>query len=200
MKVSEAIYARRSVKHYDTEHQISEDEIKQLFEAALQAPTSFNIQNWRFVAVTDAEPRANLRAASWDQAQVSEASVTVVICADLKSWDKNPERYWRNAPQEAQDILVPMIKPFYDGKDELQRDEAMRSVGFAAQNLMLMAKEMGFDSCPMIGFDPAQVAEIISLPQDHIVGMMLTIGKAIKPAWPKPGQLSYDEVVFHDKF
>jgi nitroreductase len=122
------------------------------------------------------------------------------MCADLKAWDKNPERYWANAPQAAQDILVPMIKPFYEGKEQLQRDEAMRSVGFAAQNLMLLAKEMGYDSCPMIGFDPAQMAEIINLPADHVVGMMITIGKATKTAWAKPGQLSYDEVVFHDKF
>ena len=200
MKVSEAIKARRSVKHYDAAYEISATEIRQLFEGAMQAPTSFNIQNWRFVAVTGATQKAKLRAAAWDQAQVSDASICVVICADLKAWNKNPERYWAAAPQATQDILVPMIKPFYEGKDQLQRDEAMRSVGFAAQNLMLLAKEFGYDSCPMIGFDPAQVAEIINLPADHAVGMILTIGKATKPAWAKPGQLSYDEVVFHEKF
>jgi nitroreductase len=200
MKVSEAIKARRSVKHYDANHEMLAAEIQQLFEAAMQAPTSFNIQNWRFVVVTDKEQKAKLRAAAWDQAQVTDASICVVMCADLKAWDKNPERYWANAPQAVQDILVPMIRPFYEGKEQLQRDEAMRSVGFAAQNLMLLAVEMGYNSCPMIGFDPVQVAEIVNLPEGHVVGMMITIGKATKPAWAKPGQLSYNEVVFHDKF
>ena len=122
------------------------------------------------------------------------------MCADIKSWNKQPERYWKNAPEAARDILVPMIKPFYESKNELQRDEAMRSIGIAAQTIMLSAKAMGYDSCPMIGFDPKKVAEIIQLPDDHVVGMMLVVGKATKPAWPKPGQLPLEDVVIHDHF
>lgn len=200
MKVSEALIARRATKHFDANHQMSEDEIKDFFSAAMLSPTSFNLQHWRFVVVTDKEQRAKLREAAWGQAQVTDASIAVVLCADLKTWEKSPEKYWKNAPQEAQDILVPMIKPFYEGKPEVQRDEAMRSVGIAAQSLMLLAKEKGYDSCPMIGFDQAQVAEIINLPADHTIGMMLVIGKATKDAWPKPGQLGFDEVVIRDKF
>ncbi|MEM1305254.1 MAG: nitroreductase family protein, partial [Planctomycetota bacterium] len=86
------------------------------------------------------------------------------------------------------------------GNDALQRDEAMRSVGIAGQTIMLAAKAMGYDSCPMIGFDPAKVAEIISLPDDHVVGMMITVGKALKPAHARGGQLPKDEVVFADRF
>jgi Nitroreductase len=65
---------------------------------------------------------------------------------------------------------------------------------------MLAAKAMGYDSCPMIGFDPAKVAEIIRLPEGHLVGMMLTIGKAVKNANARGGQLPYDDVVFRDSF
>lgn len=82
----------------------------------------------------------------------------------------------------------------------MQRDEAMRSVGIVAQTIMLAAKAMGYDSCPMIGFDGEQVAEIINLPDDHVIGMMLVVGKAVKPAWPKPGQLSLDDVLIKDLF
>ena len=195
METLQTIRERRAVKHFDPEFKMPQEDIDQLFEHALQAPTSFNIQNWRFVWVEDAAAREKLREAAWDQAQVTEASMVLVLCADLKAWDKEPQRYWRNAPQAAQDMLVPMIKPFYEGKEELQRDEAMRSVGIVAQTLMLTAKAMGYDSCPMIGFDPQKVAELIELPEDHTIGMMLTIGKAIKPAWPKPGQLPLEEVL-----
>ena len=62
-------------------------------------------------------------------------------------------RYWINAPKEVQEFILPAIDDYYRGKDQVQRDEAMRSCGIAAQTLMLAAKSMGYDSCPMDGFD-----------------------------------------------
>lgn len=122
------------------------------------------------------------------------------MCADIKSWAREPERYWQDAPKEAQDILIPMIRPFYEGKEQLQRDEGLRSIGIAAQTIMLASKSIGYDSCPMIGFDSDKVAELIKLPKDHLVGMLLVVGKAIKPAWPKPGQLPLDDVLVKNTF
>jgi nitroreductase len=200
MDALEAIKQRRSVKYYDASHQMTEEEIKTLLEHAILSPTSFNMQNWRFVVVSDAEIKQQLRAVSWNQAQVSDASIVILICADLKSWGKNPERYWKNAPEETRNAIVPMIPKFYDGNTQLERDEAMRSCGIAAQTLMIAAKALGYDSCPMIGFDPNKVASIINLPEDHVIGMMLPIGKAVKPANARAGQLDYNEVVIRDKF
>ncbi len=194
-----AIRERRSVKHYDPEHTMSEAEINALLELALLSPTSFNMQNWRFVVVQDQEKKEAIRAAAWNQAQVSEASITVVLCADLDA-HVGGERYWVNAPEPVKEMLVPMIAPFYESNPQLQRDEAMRSVGIASQTLMLAAKAMGYDSCPMIGFDPAKVGEIVGLPENHVVGMMLTIGKPLKDANVRGGQLEFDEVVFRDSF
>lgn len=200
METFDAIYKRRSVKQYDANHTMTEDEIEKLMEAAIQSPTSFNIQNWRFVLVKDPELRKKIRAAAWDQAQVTDASVLILLTADVKSWSKSPERYWKNAPAETSELMVSMMKPFYEGKEQLQRDEAMRSCGIAGQTIMLSAKAMGYDSCPMIGFDPVQVAELINLPEDHVISFMITVGKAIQPAAPKGGQLALKEVVIHDSF
>jgi nitroreductase len=200
MDVLKAIEERRSVKHYDPEHKMSEEDFQTLMEAALQSPTSFNIQNWRFVLVEDPAKRAELQEAAWGQSQVSEASLIFVLCADVKSWDNDPARYWKNAPQEAQDILVPMIKPFYEGREWMQRDEAMRSAGIVAQTMMLTAKSLGYDSCPMIGFDQEKVAELINLPEDNVLCMMLAIGKAIKPANTRGGQLPLNDVLIKDSF
>ncbi|MGB0344945.1 MAG: nitroreductase family protein [Coraliomargarita sp.] len=194
-----AIKERRSVKHYDPAHRMNEADIRQLMEAALLSPTSFNMQNWRFVVVADAEQKAALRAAAWDQAQLTDASIAVVLCADLNSHEDGA-RYWANAPEPVREALVPMIGPFYADKPELQRDEAMRSIGIASQTLMLAAKAMGYDSCPMIGFDPQKAAEIIALPENHVIGMIVVVGKAIQPANPRGGQLPYGEVVFTDRF
>ena len=200
MNTFDAIKERRSVKHYDPNHELSDEEIEKLMSLAILSPTSFNIQNWRFILVKDPEIRKKIRSAAWDQAQVTDASLLLVICADLKSWKKNPEQYWKNAPKEAQDFLVPAMGSFYEGKDQLQRDEAMRSCGIAAQTLMLTVKSMGYDSNPMIGFDPEKVAEIINLPDDHVISLMMVIGKQIQPAMPRGGQLSLSDVVFTDSF
>jgi nitroreductase len=200
MDALEAIKQRRSIKYFDSSHQMSEEEITTLLEHAMLSPTSFNMQNWRFVVVSDAEIKEQLKAAAWNQAQVTDASIVILLCGDLKSWGKNPERYWRNAPEQTRNAIVPMIPKFYDGNEQLQRDEAMRSCGIAAQTLMIAAKAMGYDSCPMIGFDPNKVASIINLPEDHVVTLMLPIGKALKPANPRSGQLEYQEVVIRNKF
>jgi len=200
MNTFDAIKERRSVKHYDPNHEFSDEEIEQLMSLAVLSPTSFNIQNWRFVIIKDPEIRKKVRSAAWDQAQVTDSSLFLIICADLKSWKKNPEQYWKNAPKEARDFLVPAMGPFYEGKDQLQRDEAMRSCGIAAQTIMLAAKSMGYDSNPMIGFDPQKIAEIINLPDDHIISMMMAIGKQIKPAMPRGGQLPLSDIVFTDGF
>lgn len=200
MNTFDAIRSRRAVKHFDPSHQLTSQETEQLIELAMQAPSSFNIQHWRLVNVTDKALRAKLREAAFDQAQVTDASLLFVVTVDIKAWEKNPARYWVNAPKEAQDILVPWINPFYAGKEQLQRDEAMRSAGIILQTMMLSAKAMGYDSCPMVGFDFDKVAELIHLPKDYAVAAMLVIGKGTKPAWPKPGFISKSEMVIENHF
>jgi nitroreductase len=196
-----AIEARRAVKHYDPSFVMPEDDYDRLMDLALLSPTSFNIQNWRFVVVRDAEQKKRLRAAAWDQAQVTDACMTIVLCGDPNSWADRPERYWATAPQGTRDFLVPMIGQFYtNAGEQVQRDEVMRSVGIAGQTIMLAAKAMGYDTCPMIGFDPVKVGEIIGLPAGQLIGMLITVGKALKPAHPRGGQLAKSEVVFHDRY
>ena len=195
-----AIQSRRSVKQFDPGHRLSAAEIENLLSLTVLSPTAFNIQHWRFVVVSNAGLRQQIRQAAWNQAQVTDASLLVVVCADLNAWQKQPERYWRNAAQEARDFLLPAIEQYYSGKPQVQRDEAMRSCGMAAQTLMLAAKAMGYDSCPMDGFDFDQVGKLINLPQDHVIGLFVAIGKALQPAAPRGGQLSLSEVVIQDRF
>jgi len=200
METLTAIQRRRAVKQFDPETRLRPTEIATLFEAARLAPTSFNIQHWRFVHVTEPALRAQLRAAAWDQAQVTEASELIVICSDVQAWQKAPERYWREAEPAQRERIVAMLGDFYRDRDWLQRDEAIRSGALAAQTLMLAAQELGYDACPMIGFDFNQVAELIRLPADHVIVMMVAIGKAKAPAWARGGQLAQDEVVIANRF
>ena len=80
MNVSEAVQKRRSVKWYDPDHRMPEDTFRTLMQQAILSPTAFNIQNWRFVRVTDPAARQKIRAAAWDQAQVTDASELLVLC------------------------------------------------------------------------------------------------------------------------
>ena len=200
MYLQTAITERRAVKHYDPNHIISDGELQELLQLAVLSPTSFNIQNWRLVAVRDKELRQQIRSVAWNQAQVTDASLLLVLCGDLKSWEKEPGRYWRNLPLEFQDFILPAIDAYYRGKDQVQRDEAMRSAGIIAQTLMLLAKSKGYDSCPMVGFDFDAVGKLINLPDDHVIAMMLAIGKATAPANPRGGQLPVGEIMVVDKF
>jgi nitroreductase len=199
MKVSEAIEARRAVKGYDANHRMSEAEIERLMSLAMLSPTAWNIQHWRFVVVRDPELRRQIRAAAWDQSQVTDASLLVVLTADIKAWQKEPVRYWRNTP-EVQDYLLGAMTQFYEGREWLQRDDAMRSCGIAAMSLMLAAQELGYQSCPMDGFDFDEVGRLINLPADHAVTMFVVVGKGIQPPRPRGGQLPMSEVVIQDRF
>ena len=201
MDTLEAIYTRRSIKAYDPDHRFTADEEKKVLAAAIQSPTSFNIQHWRFVILRDPELRSKIRSEFGnDQAQMTDASLLILLTADTKAFAKNPERYWQNAPQEVNDLLVGWMGPFHEGREWLQRDEAQRSIGMAAQTLMLTATAMGYQSCPMIGYDIDAVAKLINLPDDHVMGPMIAIGKGTKEAWPKPGQLPLEEVTFENGF
>ena len=200
MNVFDAIEQRRSVKHFDPEYKFSEAEEKKLLEAAVFSPTAFNLQHWRFVVVKDKAILEQLKEAAWGQAQVTDASMLIVLCADKAAWSKEPGRYWVNAPQEVQDYLVPKIGQYYEGNDRVQQDECMRSCGLAAQTIMLAAKAMGYDSCLMDGFDFEQAGKIISLPDDHIISMFIAIGKATAEANPRGGQLPLSEVVIENHF
>ena len=194
-----AIQERRSIKYFNPDHAMEESDIQTLMDHALLSPTSFNIQNWRFVLVTDKAQKARLKEASYGQAQVSDASLTIILCANLKAHEQ-AERYWRHSDKKAREAIVPMIHNFYSDNEQLQRDEALRSIGIASQTIMLAAKALGYDSCPMIGFDSTKVAELIQLPMDHMIGMMITVGQATESASPRSGPMPQDEICFRNQF
>ena len=97
-------------------------------------------------------------------------------------------------------MLINMITSFYDGRETLQRDEAQRSIGIAMQTLMLAAQNLGYQSCPMMGFDYEKMAEFINLPDGYVIGPMVAIGIGIKPPWPKTNQLSLQDLIVEDAF
>jgi len=199
MEFNKLIESRRTRRDFDPDHSMSDSDLNYIINAARSTPTSFNIQNWRFVAIRDRGLKEKIKRSAWDQAQVATNSVLIAVCADLNAWDKDVGRYWVANGPEVAERMVGMTHSFYNGRDQVQRDEAMRSVGMAATAIMLAATDLGYSSSPMIGFDPAAVGEVINLPDDHAIGMLIAIGKSNSEPFPKT-QLPLSEVLIYDFF
>lgn len=200
MHIDEAIQSRRAVKAYDSSFQLSREEKDELLRLALLAPSAFNLQHVRLVEVSDPALRAQIRQVGWNQAQMTDASMLVVVCAQLDSWEKNVRRVWEGTPSEVQDYMAGAIDNYYRDKPQVQRDETMRSCGLMAQTLMLAARGKGLDSCPMDGFDFEAVGKLINLPENHVIAMMVAVGKRTVDPKPRVGKLPLDEVIIRDRF
>jgi nitroreductase len=200
MDTFEAISNRRAIKKFDPNHKMTSEEVDSLMKLTILSPTSYNQQNWRFVTVTDQLIKEKIGIAARNQAQPVDGSLVILLCGNMNAWKEDPLRYWKNHPTEKQELVKASLEKKYSDSPQNRRDEAVRSCGFAGQTIMLAAKQMGLDSCPMVGFDYDQMAEIINLPDDHLIVLMIVVGKALEPAKERGGQLSLDEVVFENKF
>jgi len=175
-------------------------DLARLIELAKLSPSSFNMQNYRFVVVKDKELRKQIRAVAWDQAQITDASVLLAMCADLNAHRDNPMRYWQHVPAAVREFMVTNVTPFYEGKHQLTRDEGIRSSAFAGLTIMLAAAEMGYASGPLIGFDPLVVSNILNVPDNIVLSYLLVIGKPTKVGWPRGERLPNSEVVITNCF
>lgn len=200
MDTFDAIKTRRAIKKFDNTYKMSDEQVQSLMKLTLLSPTSYNQQNWRFVTVTDQKVKEQIHVAARNQAQPLDGSLVILLCGNMNAWKDDPMRYWKNHPLEKQEHVRDALHKKYSDSPQNRRDEAMRSCGFAAQTIMLAAKQMGLDSCPMVGFEYDEMAKIINLPSDHIIVMMIVVGKAASPAAERGGQLPLDEVVFENKF
>ncbi|ACI51185.1 nitroreductase [Gluconacetobacter diazotrophicus PA1 5] len=200
LDVASAILKRRATKNFDAGHRMPAGDLDAILGLARRMPTAFNIQNWRFVAVSDPKLRQDIRKVAWDQPQVTDASVLLVLCADIKAWEKYPARYWENADSSVRDFMVGAIDQYYRGREDVQRDEGMRSCGMAAGAIMLLAESMGYATCPMDGFDFAAVGKLIKLPADHEIVMFVAVGKPASEPYPTGGILPADEIIFENTF
>ncbi len=113
---------------------------------------------------------------------------------------RKPAIYWKNAPKEVQDYIVLAILKSYSGQDQIMRDEAIRSCGITGQTIMLAVKSMGYDSYPMIGFDPKKGGSLINLPKDQYHLHDDNHWKGSKRSPTGGGQLSLSDVVIMDHF
>lgn len=178
MEFFELAATRRSVRIYEPGLQISDADLKRIFDAVVLTPSSFNIQHWKFIVVRDETRKTELRSIAFGQAQVEQAAAVVLVCGRLDAY-VDASRIYADADEVSRNKYLPMIEGAYKDQPALQREEAIRSGSLAAMSLMYAAKAIGWDSGPMIGFDAAKVGAMLKLDGNTVPVMMVVVGKAL---------------------
>jgi nitroreductase len=195
---------RISTNLYDKSRQLSEAEIKELVFYATESPSSYNIQHWRFVAVTKPEDKARLKAVAYNQQKVEDAAVTFIVLGDLRGYEKIGEILSRSVEdgivdQKVADAWANSATKAYANNERFARDEAVRSASMAAMTLMIAAQAKGLSSGPMIGFDPEGVKREFGIPDRYVPVMLLTVGYSAPGNNPRKPRLRVDEILAFDK-
>lgn len=198
--VKEAIEQRISANMFDPSKSLTTAQIEELIRLATCAPTAFNFQNWRFIAVQSKEAKERLKAVAYGQQKIVDAAVTFIVCGKLEAHKGlahalKPSIASGLLEQSMADAWVHMAHDGHENNPIRQRDEAIRSASMGAMNLMLAAQGMGLVSGPMIGFDPAGVAKEFQLTANDIPAMLVAVGVAAPGNWPQKPRLPVREVL-----
>ncbi len=199
MTVDEALRTRRSVKHFDPAFVLDDAAVGELLAPVAFTPTSFNLQHFRFVVSRTPAMKQALAAAAYGQEQVASCSAVVAVLAKIPAHE-DAGRVWHDAPEPLRDSMTRTIAAFYGAAPSLQRDEAIRSGSLAAMAIMLRATELGLDTCPLIGFDDDAAREVLGVPVDHMIVLLICVGRALRPAHPRVGRLNLDELIVTERY
>ena len=180
--IIECCVSRSTTKLYDPAVTLSDDQIRELVGIATTAPTSFNLRNWRFIAVRTPEAKARLRAVAWDQPKITDAAVTFIICRQLVDHSVLPARL--ASAVEAGIMPAQMVprcenaaRGLHFEQPQRQCDEAVRTGAIGTAAMIYAAHALGLGSTPIIGFDAEAVAREFALAEDEVPVMLLSVGR-----------------------
>ncbi|WKL17286.1 nitroreductase family protein [Comamonas testosteroni] len=193
------IEQRISANRFDASHTLADAEIARLVQLATRAPTAYNLQNWRFIAVRTPGAKARLRAVAQDQAKVQEAAVCFIVCGVLADPEALAERLQPSV--DAGFMPAAMAQGWLQAAQQQYasaqavRDEALRSASFGAMTLMHAAQALGLASCAMTGFYAEGVAASFGLASEEVPAMLVTVGRAAPGNWPQKPRRPLDQVL-----
>lgn len=198
--VIRAIEALRTTNLFDPTVRMSDAEITELVRLATLAPTSFNFQNWRFIAVRTPEAQARLRKLAWDQAKITDAAVTFIVAGHAPDHVALADRLTPAVtegffPAEMIPGWQGAAKSLYHEQPQRSRDEAVRTATFGAMTLILAAQAKGWGTSPMIGFDAEAVTRDFGLRGGEVPVLLLAVGRALPTNWPRKPRRAVSEVL-----
>ncbi|WP_186155272.1 nitroreductase family protein [Burkholderia gladioli] len=198
--VIDCILSRSAAKYYDPSASLSDEQIYELVRIGTSAPTSFHLQNWRFIAVRSPEAKARLSPIAWNQPAVGDAAVTFIVCGQLVDTSVIPARL---APLVEAGIMPAKMVPewenpardLYMAYPQRRRDEAVRTATFGAAAMIYAARSLGLGSTPMIGFDADAVHREFGLAEDEVPVLLLAIGAERPGNWAQKPRLPVSDVL-----
>lgn len=203
--LSAAIRERRATPSFDGTPMPAED-LRKIVDAGLRAPSGYNMQPWRFIVVQSEEQKKRLRAASYNQGKVEEASAVIVACGDADGWRKDlepmltqaleggmPEGYAAQARKSVPNYLSQF-------SSEEMHGWLNKMVMIATTHMMLMAEVMGYDTAPMEGFEQEKVREVLRLPLSYWTVALLAVGHLNGPDKFDGGRFEMGHTVFGEEF
>jgi nitroreductase len=201
--LSEAVEHRRATPSFDGSP-IPDADLKKILEAGLKAPSGYNMQPWRFIVVRTPEQRRRLRAASFNQAKVEEASAVIVTCGDQDGWRTDIEEMIRLGREggmtEGYAEQARANIPVYLGNHPNLTAWLNRHVMIAFTSMMWMAEVLGYDTAPMEGFEAEKVREVLRLPLSYELVALLAIGHLKGPDKFNGGRFSMQRIVFDGEY
>lgn len=201
--LSEVIEERRDTLSFDGKP-IPDADLKKILEAGLKMPSGFNLQPWRFVVVRTPELKRKLRAASFNQANVEEASVVIVACGDKDGWRTDMEEMIRMGRERgmtenyAESALA--VIPEFMGSHPNLSAWLNRHVMIAFTAMMLMAESLGYDTSATEGLEPDKICLVLNLPISYEVVALLSIGRLKGPDKYDGGRFSMQRTVFDSEY
>ncbi|MGA2934077.1 MAG: NAD(P)H-dependent oxidoreductase [Methanomicrobiales archaeon] len=189
MEFKDIVMQRYATKKFDG-RKIEDAKIKALFELIRYAPSALNVQPWKIKVVTDQKVKEQLKPATWNQEQITTCSHLLVFCAntDFKGLIERLERLLKQAkmPEDVAKMVMGMARDYFlKIPPEAQLAMAQHHVFLALGNALNGAKSLGFDSCPMGGFDPKEYSRILGLPSTLVPTMLCPVGYAADRPMPK---------------
>jgi nitroreductase len=186
---------RRSHRDYDPAIKIGRETLDRILNQAALAPSCFNMQGYRVIAVLSEEEKKRLYPLAMNQPQVLTASAMLIVCGNLAAY-KGLRYILEQTPGIPAQAIQSMVSAAYGShEDDLQaaRDEAIRTVGLFAMNLMHVALNEGYETGPMIGFDAAAVAKAYNIQHPYFPALMISLGKAKALPYPRGYRVPADE-------
>ncbi|WP_414859276.1 nitroreductase family protein [Paenibacillus haidiansis] len=189
---NEVIHNRRTIKKYDPEVKISREEMSQILKEATLAPSSFNLQPWRFVVIESQEAKEKLvELAPFNSTQIYTSSAVIAVFGDLQFADRADEIYGKavelgHMPQEMKEKILSTVVPLFDRFSvQEKRESIMVDSGLVSMQLLLTAYAHGYATNPMAGFNKEKIAEAFELDAARYIPIIIiSIGKAAAEGRP----------------
>lgn len=187
--INKVMHDRKSVRKYDENYKIPQEQLEELLTEATSAPSSSNLQPWRFIVIQDEVIKKELRAIANNQEQVETSSVVIAVLGDTKMYENAESIFTKNYDlgyinEATKDLMITNSMNLYSQlPQEILKNIVTFDAGLISMQIMLLAKDMGYDTVPMGGFNKEAFAKHFEL-ADHIVPVILiAIGKAAAPAY-----------------